>query len=67
MKMTESSFGPLLQFLFQTAPIRKKLKTLKRNKITINFTANLNATFAFMGANFTNNILYAFNPMGLYL
>lgn len=56
-----------MQFLFQTTPIRKKLKTLKRNKITFNFTSNLKAPFAFMVANFTNNILYAFSPMGLYL
>lgn len=67
MKITQSSFGPLLQLFFQTTPIRNKLNILKGNKIAIKFSVNLKASFAFKGANFTNNILHAFNPMGLDL
>lgn len=54
MKITQSSFGPLLQLFSQTAPIRNKLKILKGNKI---------APWAFRGDNFTKNMLHAFKPM----
>lgn len=47
VKITQSSFGLLLQLFLQTAPIRSKLNILKGNQIAIKFSVYLKAPFTF--------------------